>query len=93
MKKKFTITFTVDASYPYIHSDNCNEKTIEKLAKDFDKWLKEWAMMHEDIVPVLYKPNRSGAIEHDANATVRVKIKRDKEVILDTWWDVLSRDF
>jgi len=90
MKKKYTITFTVDASYPYIDSA---DKHVKKMSRDFDQYLKEWAMNQEHIVPVLFEPHPSGAIDHDANATVRVKVKRDKEVILDSWFDILSKDF
>lgn len=90
MKKKYKITFEVDAHYPYV------EKNIKKLSKDFDKWLKDWSGTEgagEQIMPVLYEPHKSGAIEHSPNGTVRVKIVRDGEIILDTWWDVLSDDF
>jgi len=89
MKKTYTITFKVDVNYPYV------EKYEKRMAKEFDTWLKEWAenTAAGQIVPVLYEPNKGGAIEHDANGTVRVKIIRDKEVILNTWWDVLSKDF
>jgi hypothetical protein len=86
MKKKFQITFTVDCNYPYI------EKETKKLAKAFDQWLKDWSSSEssgQDIIPILYTPGD----EHQANGTVRVKITRDKEVILDTWWDALSPDF
>lgn len=90
MKKKYKITFIVDAHYPFI------EKHLKKMSKDFDQWLKDWASPKsagEQIMPTLYEPNKSGAIEHSPNGTVRVKIVRDGETILDTWWDELSPDF
>lgn len=94
MKKKYTITFTVDANYPYIDSA---DKHAAKLSRDFDKYLKEYVGPDSEtgkhIVPALFEPSKHGAVGHDANGTVRVKIVRDKEVILDTWWDVLSKDF
>jgi hypothetical protein len=88
MKRKFTITFEVNAHYPHI------EKETKKLAKAFDQWLHDWAdsdSAPRDIMPVLYTGNPGN--EHQANGTVRVKITRDKEIILDTWWDELSDDF
>jgi hypothetical protein len=85
MRKKATITFTIDAHYPYID----DEKLMKKLSKDFDQYLKDWCAPSDEIVPVLCQAKRS----HFPNAKVVVKIKRDKEVILETWWDVLSPDF
>ena len=94
MKKKFTITFKVDTHYPGIDTD----KVAKKLSKDFEQWLKDWASSSgEDIMPILYEPpgkkDGEGDWEHDPNGTVRVKIKLDNKIILDTWWDKLSDDF
>jgi hypothetical protein len=86
MKRKFKITFEVDCKYPYI------EKETEKLSKAFDQWLKDWSSPDSsgrDIIPVLY--DRTD--EHQPNGTVRVKIIRDGEEILNAWWDELSNDF
>lgn len=91
MKKKYTITFTVDAHYPHI------DKHLKKLSKDFDKWLKQWATecdSAEQIMPTLYEPNKKyGSIEHAPSGKVRVKIVRDGEIILETHWEELSNDF
>lgn len=88
MKKKYKITFTVDAHYPYA------TKYIKRMEKDFDNWLKEWATMEDNSpVPLLFEPNKNGALENQANAHVKVKIIRDGETILDTAWDQLSDDF
>lgn len=86
MKRKFKITFEVDCTYPYIH------KETKSLAKAFDQWLKDWSSSNssgKDIVPVLYDKHD----EHQPNGCVRVKIERDGETILETWWDELSDDF
>lgn len=88
MRKKYKITFEINAHYPHA------EKYIKRLSKDFDKWLLEWATSDQHIpVPLLFEPNKNGAIEHQANAGVKVKIVRDGEIILDTNYDVLSDDF
>lgn len=86
MKRKFKITFEVDCTYPHIH------KETKQLAKAFDQWLKDWSSSEssgKDIIPKLYTPGE----EHQPNGCVRVKIMRDEEIILDTWWDELSDDF
>jgi hypothetical protein len=92
MKKKATITFTIDAHYADV-----DEKFIKTLSKDFDQWLKDWAMNQDKLVPILYEPfpkgEGKGSYEMDPSARVTVKIKRDNEVILDTAWDELSDDF
>ena len=45
-------------------------------------------------MPSLYEPTKNnGDIEHFPNGCIRVQIVRDKEVILETWWDELSSDF
>jgi len=88
MKRKFKITFEVDCNYPSIH------KETKRLAKTFDDWLQDWAdsdSAPKDIIPILY--TGAPGIEHQPNGTVRVKIIRDEEIILDTWWDDLSDDF
>jgi hypothetical protein len=86
MKKKYKITFEVDASYPYI------DKYLKRMSKDFDDWLKEWATS-QDVVPLLFQPGKNGSNENIGNAHIKVKIVRDKEVILDAAWDQLSDDF
>jgi len=98
MRKKFKITFEVDCNYPHI--DNAVPiRSSTKMIKDFEQWLKDWTNSSgKDIMPILYEPARGktgskGDWEHAPNGTVKVKIVRDKETILDTWWDVLSDDF
>lgn len=88
MKRKYKITFEVDAVYPYIHKEDENEE----VAKDFDQWLLDWSDSSgapKDIIPMLY--NSEG--KHQPNGTVRVKVERNDEVILNKWWDELSDDF
>lgn len=90
MKKKFVITFTADTHYSYVDTD----KLAENLSKSFEQWLKDWtASSGENIMPVLYESHRDGAVEHSPSGTVRVKVKVDNKIILDTWWDELSGDF
>ena len=88
MKRKYKITFEVDAYYPYI------ETYLARVSKDFDKWLIDWATNEANSpVPLLFTPSKHGANENSGNAHVKVKIVRDKEIILDTAWDQLSDDF
>ena len=88
MKRKYKITFEVDAQYPYI------ETHLKKISKDFDKWLIDWATMESNTpIPLLFTPHKDGATGEQANAHVKVKIVRDDETILDTAWDSLSDDF
>jgi hypothetical protein len=88
MKRKYKITFEVDAQYPYVDSH------LKKLSKDFDNWLIRWATMEENTpTPLLFTQCKTGALEQPPNAHIKVKIVRDGETILDTAWDQLSEDF
>lgn len=86
IKRKFKIIFEVDCQYPFIEMDN------QKITKAFDQWIKDWSSSEvagENIMPILYVKQQ----EHQANGTVKVKVTRDNETILDTSWDELSNDF
>ena len=88
MKTRYQITFDIDLDYPTLTKDN------KKMSKDFNKWLIEWAKMqngHDAPIPVLFSTGADS--EHQPSGTVRVKVVRDKETLLDTWWDELSDDF
>lgn len=78
MKKKCKITFEITVEYPFAKTH------VKRLSKDFDKWLKDWALAEDNmLIPVLLQPNKTGAIEQTANAATKITIVRDDEVILN----------
>ena len=81
MKKKYKITFEIEADYPYIN------KYIKKMTKDFNNWLIEWSTM-EDIapIPLLFLKDKTGDPVHFPDYTIKVKIVSDGETILNTKW-------
>ena len=85
MKTNYKITIEVDANYPL---DKLSTKMKEQLNKNIIDWVRQ-----EGIMPSVYEPTKGYSIEHQPSGKISVKIVRDKEIILDTWWDELSDDF
>jgi hypothetical protein len=88
MKTKYSITFTVDAQYPYVEDEAVmNDQLI--------KWLKKWAIDedHSPLPTLLEQSVKAYDGQQQPNGCVRVKILKDGDQILDTWWDQLSDDF
>ena len=88
MKRKFKIIFEVDCNYPNI-DNTVPIKSSKKMIKDFDQWLKDWAMDDNHTpLPLLYKKFKNKPSEECATTgRVVVKVERDKEVILHKAYD------
>lgn len=97
MKKKYKITFEVDADYKT--NDQADTKRLNKLMhKYFNKWIKEWAKeqastgFDSTLVPVIFAndfdPNNPddfdcAEYEYYPQGAVKVKALVDGKVILD----------
>lgn len=91
MKKKVTLTIKLDVDYPDIEP-----KLIKKLTKEFEDHLKYWAKGIPNLggpfrlIPILHEPfeDCDGDYEINAEGSLSVKIKSDKDILLDKTWEV-----
>jgi hypothetical protein len=82
MRRKFKITFEADVMYPDI------KKESKRLSKDFDNWIKEWAMDEDHSpLPLLFEKYKGSLEECEPSGRVSVKVERDGEVILHEAYD------
>jgi len=83
MRKKVKITFEIDVMYPDV------DKETKQLSKDFDQWLKDWAMDdNHPPLPLLYKKFKNKPSEECIpSGRVSVKVERDEEIILHDAYD------